>query len=347
MKRLAVVAMVSMIAAIGCGPKRPTVRVTFTYATEPSQQISEQYMKVAVKNANMKGDTGEYDQDKWSKMTADILRYYLQNAREEHGMPFQLVDRQHVGLAIEEQDLAAAGIADDSNDIGSAGLEGVGSILTSDITVKIDKQVGKKRTVKAMDVFAHGSRWGGGGGGGVDTEEVDEEARNITVSCQFQLKDPAGNRMIVSHSALPSQEFTRTKSSGFFGSSKTEADMNPRDQVIGGMIENHVMDFLAKFIPTEWSEQIECKPSANESSIAGAKAMIAENYEGALQQFKMAIAEKDDDHASLFLAGVCCEKLKRFDEARGYYKRASSYKPKEEQYSQAVQRISRAASSAA
>ncbi|MCZ6817184.1 MAG: tetratricopeptide repeat protein [Planctomycetota bacterium] len=347
MKRLAIVAMVPMIAVMGCGPKRPTVTVDFTYTTQPSQEISEQYMKVAVMNATMKGDTGEYDQDKWSKMTADSLRHYLQEARERHGIPFQLVDRQHVKLALDEQDLAAAGIADDSNDIGSAGLEGVGSILTSDITIKIDKQVGKKRTIDSASVFAHvGRYWGGGGGGGITTTEVDEEARNITVSCQFQLKDPAGNRIIVAHSALPSQEYSKTKASGFFGSSQTEADMTPRDQVIAGMIEKHMMDFLAKFIPTEISETVKCKPSVHEASIAGADAVIAENYEGGLQQFKLAIVEKGDDHASLFLAGVCCEKLERFDDARTYYKRASAYKPKDQQYRRAVQRISKAAKAA-
>jgi hypothetical protein len=46
--------------------------------------------------------------------------------------------------------------------------------------VKIDKQVGKKRTVDAMSVIA-----GGWGGGGVDTEEVDEEARANIVQSRF------------------------------------------------------------------------------------------------------------------------------------------------------------------
>lgn len=342
MKRLSIVAVLPMIAVLGCGPKRPTVTVEFSYTTEPAQTISEQYMKVAVKNANMKGDTGEYDQDKWSKMTADSLRYYLQEAHDKHGMPFQLVDRQHANLAIEEQDLAAAGLADDSNDIGSAGLEGVGSIMTSDITIKIDKQTGKKRTVDSGSMFAHAGRYFGGGGGSVHTTEVDEEARNITVSCQFQLKDPAGNKIIVAHSALPSQEYTRTKAGGFFGSSQTEADMTPRDQVIARMIDKHMKDFLAKFIPTETNEEVVFKPSKNEFSVEGAKAVRAENYERGLAQFKLALGENEEDDASAFGAGICCEKLQKFDEARKFYRQARSYKPKEPAYERAVKRVENA-----
>jgi len=345
MKHLSTVLSLTVLAAVaGCGPKKPTATILFSSLRQPTQPLSEQYMKIAVRNAQMKGDTGEYDQTKWSKMTADLLRYYLQEASEQHGVPIKLVDRQHVAMAMEEKDLAAAGITDNGDDVASAAIKGANAVVTSLVTIKIDKQVGKKRSIKAMNLFAHAWSHGGGGGGGVDTEQVDEEARNITVQCQFQLKDAGSNDIVVSHSTRPSQDFTRTKASSFFGSSKTEADMEPRDKVIGGMIETHVLDFLAKFIPTESRFAVQVKSSGHEMSREGVRILVyaetPEQFAQALTSLKQAIAEDPDDHRSLFAAGVCCEKLNKTAEARKYYRQAASLSSKDPQYAAAVARVS-------
>lgn len=344
MKRSVTVTVLAMLVLVGgCGPKKPTATVAFSYTDAPREPLSEQYSNITVYDATMQGDTNEYDQNKWAKNTADMVRFYLQEARERHGLPIQVVDRAHGKLALGEQDLADAGLTDDRGDIGSSGLEGIDALITSDITVKIDKQKGKRRTVDAMSVAAFAGRSWGGGGGSIRTTEVDEEARNITVSCQFQLKDPKGNRMIVSHSTRPSQEYTETKASPFFGSSKTERNMPPRDQVIGAMIEKHVLDFLGKFLPVTTVAEVVVKAGDHEMSIAGVKIMVYADspgeFERALGLLKQAIAEKDDDHRSQFAAGVCCEWLGRIPEARRYYKQAASSKPKEEAYSLAVGRV--------
>lgn len=47
-----------------------------------------------------------------------------------------------------------------------------------------------------------------------------------------------------------------------------------------------------------------------------------------------------NDHESLFGAGVACEKLKRFEDARKYYRRAKSLKADNAQYAAAVDRVS-------
>jgi Tfp pilus assembly protein PilF len=78
-------------------------------------------------------------------------------------------------------------------------------------------------------------------------------------------------------------------------------------------------------------------------SIEGVRLMVTatskEDWAAALEQLKLAIAEDQDDHASHFAAGVCCEKMKEFDKALKHYKLARSIKPKEAQYGEAVERV--------
>ncbi|MBN2559671.1 MAG: tetratricopeptide repeat protein [Phycisphaerae bacterium] len=319
----------------GCG-KKPLATVEFSYTMQPKEPLPERYMSIAVRNADVSGDTGEFDQRKWCEMTADLIQYYLQQAAEKYDIPLKLVDREHLKIALDEKDLADADITDTSDEIASAQIEGVTANLTSRIIVKIDKQKATGRTVSGLGGFA--SRWGGGGS--VSTDEVERERRSITVTCQFQLKDAADNSAIAAHSGKPRQYHERTKTSPFFGGSKTEADMAPRDKVIGEIIEEELQKFLVKFVPTEIHAVCEVKASSHEMSVEAVRAMVIDDYETALAHFKQVIAEDRDDDKSLFGAGVCCEKLEKFDEALKYYKQAKSLKPKEEQYDDAIDRVS-------
>ena len=336
MKRVAVLGTLGlMVALTGCGGKR-TATVGLQYTIQPKQALPPQYMSIAVYNARMEGDKGEFDEKKWSEMTADLIQYNLQQAAENHNVPLKLVDREHVRIALGEKDLAAADITEGGDQMASAKIEGASAILTSKITIKIDKQKGKGRTVSDVGGFA--SHWGGGGD--VHTEEVDKESRNITVTCQFQLKDPSTNATIVAFSGKPTQHFERHQTSPFFGGSKTESDMTPRDKIIGEIVEGQLQQFLVKFIPTDITAEVKVEPGGSESSKEAVKLLVTDNYEGALESFKQAVSEKDDDDKSLFGAGVCCEKLGNLDEALRYYKQAQSCKTKEKKYAEAVERVS-------
>ncbi len=80
------------------------------------------------------------------------------------------------------------------------------------------------------------------------------------------------------------------------------------------------------------------RPGKHEMSAAGVRALVVDDYETALANFKEAVAAEPNDHRSLFGAGVACEKLKRYDEALRYYKQAQSFEPKEQQYVESVNR---------
>lgn len=336
MKRLVTsLALVGLLAATGCS-KSPQAIVEFNHTIQPKQPLSQDYMNIAVYDARMEGDTGEYDQKKWSEMTADLIHHHLQRASEQHSIPIKLVDRQNIKLALAEKDLAAADITDSGDDIASAQLQGASAILTSKVNIKIDKQKGKSRTISNLGAFA--GRWGGGGS--IGTSEVEKESRNITVQCQFQLKDAATNAIVVGHTGDFAQRHDKPKTSPFFGSSKTEADMTPRDKVIGDIVEDQLNAFLCKFVPIEVESVCTVKASGHEMSAEGVYALRDQAYEKALNYFKQAIAEDRDDHKSLFGAGVCCEKLERHSDASNYYRQARDVKPKEEQYQAALKRIS-------
>ena len=341
MKRTIAIILVCLCStSLACLSKSQVATVTFETNMQPQKPISEQYGNIAVMNSQVGGDTGEFDQQKWATMTADLIQYYLEQASEKNNIPIKLVDREHLAKTMGEKDLASAGVTDNSDEMAAAKVEGAKAILTSKVTIKIDKQVGKKRTIDAVGVIGGAWRGGGFGGGDVDTEQVDEEARSITVQSQFQLKDAATNEIIVSHNSRPEQSFDKTKASAFFGSSKTEADMTPRDKVIGEIIERQAQTFLGKFVPMHISQTVEVTHSSNECSKAGVGALVVDDWDEALAKFKLAISESPDDHESLFGAGVCCEKLNRPDEARKYYKRAQSLDTEEPKYRAAVDRVS-------
>ena len=335
-KSLCVFGVLSLsVIVAGCGPKGPVATVDFSATIQPKQPLDEKYMTLAVRNADVTGDTEEFDQKKWAVMAADMVQNGLQQAAEKYNVPLKLVDREHLKLAVEEKDLADAGITDSGDKVGSAKIQGAAAIITSKVTIKIDKQKGKGRTI--TDLGGWGTSYGGGGR--VHTEEVERETRNITVQCQFQLKDAGTNEIIVPYSGPVMQESSKSRTSPFFGRSKTEADMTPRDKVIGEIVDRQIREFLVKFIPTEIVAQAVVKPGKHEMSVAGVRAQVIDDYETALASFKQALAEDPDDHRSLFGAGVAAEKLKKYDEALKYYKQAQSLDPKEEQYSDAVRRM--------
>ncbi len=149
--------------------------------------------------------------------------------------------------------------------------------------------------------------------------------------------------MLVSHAPPPSQDYVETSASPFFGSSQTEKNMPPRDQVIAGMIEDQMFDFLQKFVPVSRKYVVEAMSSRHEMSVAGVRALNAaatdSDYQQALGMFKQALADDPDDHRSQFAAGVCCEKLGNMTQARRYYKTAESLKPNEDKYAVGAARV--------
>jgi tetratricopeptide (TPR) repeat protein len=65
-----------------------------------------------------------------------------------------------------------------------------------------------------------------------------------------------------------------------------------------------------------------------------------EDWEGALQAFKAALAEDSQDDRAAFGAGVVCEKLGNYEEALKYYRNACVIED-ELEYAEARDRVKR------
>lgn len=322
--------LIIVAVAAGCGEK-PVAVVEISHSITPKEPLSEQFMHIAVYNAETAG-SDEYDQKKWEDMAANLIQGSLQRSADDHDIPIQLVDREHVKVALAEGDMKDAGITEGGG--STSALSEATAIITSKVNVKVDTQKSTKTKINpaAMLQFA------GVGGGGM-TKEVEEEIRSITVQCQFQLKANDGSNRIIASYAGPWAQHSEGGSSNPFGGGSDEGDMAPRDQVIGAIVDKEICRFVCKFVPTEIRATCRVEASSSDASVAGVKALVADDYETALLSFENAVAKKSTDEKSLFGAGVAAEKLGQFDKALRYYKQAHSYEDEEPQYAEAVQRV--------
>jgi len=319
---------------LGCSSsERATALVTYTVT--PDVGLPPGMSSVAVLDSTV----NEATDTKWSEMAANYIQHLVQESNQKYGTSLQVADRKQTSRVMTESELSASGMAASENPGATAKLLGVQGLVMSEINIKTRVDAGRQRTVSAMDVFAYGGSHYGGGGGGVDTEEVETATRNITVQTDFKLVDSATGKNWVTYSPKAYSQTDRTKASPFFGSSKTEAEMTPRDEIIAAAVEQGARVFVSRFIPCEVTHEIEVESSGNEACIQGVKYLRGDMNAEAHAQFRAAIAEDPDDDKAVFAAGVACELLGRHAEALDYYKRACVLKA-EPQYLDAKNRLS-------
>ncbi|MHC4235254.1 MAG: tetratricopeptide repeat protein, partial [Planctomycetota bacterium] len=248
-------------------------------------------------------------------------------------------DRKHTSSVMKESDLAAAGMVASAKPGAVAKLLEVQALILTEIKVKVEKHKGKGRTVDFLSLGGGGWSRGGYGHGTVDSSEVDKESRHITVQTDFKLVDAGTEENLATHSPRPYRQTDKMKVSPFFGSAKTEADMTPRDEIIGEAVELGARQFLSKLVPCPVTYLVEVESSSQENCVEGVKLLRAEMYEEAVSQFKMALAEEPSDHHAAYAAGLACEATGRYDEALTYYKQAC-YGKNEPEYIDARKRLS-------
>jgi len=276
-------------------------------------------MKVITVQASTAGETTDA---KWADFATTTIQQMVSDSRARFGTDVRISDRRDTDATFDEADLSAAGMSTAKGG-GSGGqiLAAQGTIRCT-INTKIDNIVGKQRTISGLSGHGYGGHGWGGGGGSVRTEEVDTITRNMTVQADFRLIDTANNEI---WEQLPPTMYQRTdeEDSGFlFGSSKTEADLESSDAIIGSLVQDAVREFLSRVmkIRIEVSETLES--SGNENCVTGVKMLRAEMFDEALSNFKLAMAESSDDHEAAFGAGIACEATGQFDQALKYYKLA-------------------------
>jgi tetratricopeptide (TPR) repeat protein len=305
----------------GCGPKREEAVVTVTYDLQPTRPLPAgmSYLSVEPVLASAIGEEA-VDEQKWGDMTATMIQSKLDAANARNNLGLTIANRRDAKAVMAEADLEAAGLAEENPAGVEPGLTRVDGKIIGKVAIKVDLQKGKKRTVDYLSAFGGGGYHWGYGGGAVDTDEIETVARTVTVQPNFRLVDRTGRDWVTYAPARPVQISSAKKGGGFFGSSKTEADLTSRDVIVLMAVEEAVDEFLSRIIPMRLEYEVPIKSSKNENAIRGVKAARAAEYAEAMEYLQAAVAEDATDNESAFCAGVVAEALGHYDDAVRYYK---------------------------
>ena len=308
-------ALLCVCILTGCASERAYVE--FSYVVEPSRGLPPGMETVTIVPAKVGANTDP----KWSDLCVTVMQSLVNESRNSFGTPVEVSDRRDTQATFDEADLAAAGMSTARGGSGGQIMAAQGAIL-SNINVKVEKHVGKQRTLSGLSLWGGGGRGYGHGGGDFRTEEVETVTRNMTVQTEFKLLDTGNNKVWEHYSPKTFRATDRTKASPIFGSSQTEAELEPGDAIIGTLVEKGARDFISRLMPCRIDVEAEVVSSGNKNCVQGVKLLRAEAYGEAVSNFKAALADNPDDHQAAFGAGVACEASKRYDEALKFYNRA-------------------------
>ena len=300
----------------GCAGSERAI-VNFSYVVEPAGGLPQGMRTVTIEPANV----GPTTDPKWSEMCVTVMQSLVNESRNSFGTDVEVSDRRDTQVTFDEADLAAAGMSTARGGSGGQILAAQGAIL-SNINVKVEKHVGRQRTLSGLTLFGGGGHGWGHGGGDVQTEEVETVTRNITVQTEFKLIDTANNKVWEHYLPRTYRATDRTKASPLFGSSRTEAELTPRDRIIATLVERGAREFISRLMPCRIDVEAEVVSSGNANCVQGVRMLRAEAFEESIANFKAALAENPNDHRAAYGAGVACEASGRHDEALGFYKRA-------------------------
>jgi hypothetical protein len=304
--------------------------VRISYATSPTVELPPGLQTVAVLDSQVADDT----EKKWANIAANMIAGLVDEAARKYGVKLAVADRQNVARIMKEKDLAMAGITDGAKAAEAARLLNVQGMISSRITVNVEKYTGKGRTVTGANMLAWarearnrergGNVQAGGTGSRLKTEEIEKVSRNITVQCRFSLVDAATGKILVDLVSPPMQRTDRTRTRPFFGSSKTEAELTPRDEIIGEMVEDEVREFIGLFLPSQAENTIEVRPGKSEASKAGVRLLAAGDYDEAARKLQNALStgRGAKDKLTVFALGVACEAAGKLNQAENYYRDA-------------------------
>jgi len=337
--RLSLALAAACVSLCGCNGKEKAI-VHLRYELQPDRGFPPGVTGLAVAQLEAKSDSEEaLDEAKWQEIVGEMMHRRLTIANEKYGLGLTIADRASTKEVMTEKDLALSGLAEGGDVAARTKLVGVQALIRGRVIIKVEKHIGRGRTIKALDVSGYGGHGWGGGGGGIDTEETTSVSRTVTVHPSFRLVDAnTGKDWFTWTPERPFQQSDQEKPSFFFGSGKTEADLDPRDRIIAQCVEEAVAEFTSHLIPVEIDCTVEVRSSGNKACAMGVKYLRAEDYETALASFKQALADQPDDDRAAFCAGVACEKMGQWDDALQYYNQALVSKD-EPEYKDARDRV--------
>ena len=315
------------LIASGCASKE-SYSAHISYVLEPTKPLPEGLNAVAIIDAGVEASDAEGKDEarakKWATIAANMMEQMIQDSAGKLNVNIKVAKRQDTAKIMAEKNMKVAGLVEGGVAAQTAKLLDVQGLITSKLNIRVEVLEGKQRTVSAASVAAWAGHHWGGGAGSVDTEEVSKISRNLTVQCSFTLMDLAG-QALVQFSPPPFRKYDKKSPGPVFGSSKTEADLDSVDGIIGELVEQGTREFVSTIVPTQVDYAYELESSGGKgakASAQGIRSLRSEDFEGAVQAFKAAIAEDPEDHKSAFALGVTYELSKNWEGALKAYRQA-------------------------
>ncbi len=310
-------ALILATSLAGCATERAIVQ--YSYVVEPTKGLPEGMKTLYIAPAKV----GPTTDAKWSDLSATILKGLVNESHSRYGTDITVTDRRDTQVTFDEADLAAAGMSTKRGGSGGKLLAADGAIL-SNIEVKTTLAHGAQRTLSGLNVWRAGGRHWRGGSVDVDTEEVETVTRHMTVNTEFKLVDTNNNQVWEHYLPRTYSSTHRTNASPIFGSSQTEAELTPEDQIVAELVERGAREFISRLMRCRIDVEAVVVSSTNKDCISGVKMLRAEEYDAAIGYFKAALANNMDDHQAAYGAGVACEATGRYDRALKFYNRANA-----------------------
>lgn len=317
------------ILLAGCGGGRERAAISYSYVVEPSRGLPPGVETIAI----MPATVGPTTDEKWSNMAVTIVQHSINESRSRFGTNVNVTERRDTKPIFDESDLRAAGIASGRGG-ADAQLTGADAFVLGNINVKVETHTGKQRTLSGLDIAAlagrsdYNGRYGrgdsryGGGATSIETSEVETVTRNMTVQTEFKLVDAKTGKVWEHFSPRTYRATDRTKASPIFGSSKTEAELTPRDEIIATLVERGSREFVSQLMPVRIEVEAEVEASSSTNSVRGVQLLRMDDFDGARDAFKSALAENPGDHRSAFGAGVAAEAAGDLNQALTFYNQA-------------------------
>ncbi len=162
---------------------------------------------------------------------------------------------------------------------------------------------------------------GGPGVPSLPKKQVEEISRSLTVQCSFTLVDASNGQAILKHATPVIQKQDTAKPKFLFGSTVSEADLDPVDHFIGELVEQAAREFVGLLAPVPVSVHYDLE-AAGEGA-AGVRLLRADDFDGAIAVFEQAAksaTRRPDTY--VFMMGVAHELAGRPQQALESYRRA-------------------------
>ncbi|GMU20407.1 MAG: hypothetical protein AMXMBFR13_05040 [Phycisphaerae bacterium] len=285
------------------------------------------------------------DQQKYAKQWENLVRARLgaklKDGAEAQGRFVTMVDRDALGVLVNEKDLKNSGIVEEDKDTAQVRQLGVDMFVFGDVEVGTHYDITYK-----SDMGAKIFNWLPYMPNIADESPKQHIRRTMTFAGNLRAVDAKSGEVSVCQ-AFSAQEFQDKKPWPLVGTSRTRADLIPEDAVVKNFLEKEVDRFVGRLVPVHFRETVLVESSSSESCRRGVE-LLSSDGEEALASLTAALAENPSDHEAAFAAGVALERLNRLSEASAKYQLAKDLSGAEEKdvkghkgrYVAAVKRVS-------